>query len=185
MADKRHHKNEQPENVDSASENNEQAAGGEIQAELEAVKAQLAESQAKASEYLDGWQRSQAEFSNYKRRTDQEKAIFFQTAKADVVKRYLPVLDDLDRAMANRPTDMNESWVNGIELIHRKLQNILDAEGIKAIEAVGLPFDPNLHEAISQEPSDSVESGCVIAVVQQGYMLGDRVLRHAMVRVAA
>jgi len=183
MADKRHHKNEQPENVDSASENNEQAAGGEIQAELEAVKAQLAESQAKASEYLDGWQRSQADFANFKRRTEQEKAIFFQTSKGDIYKRVLPVLDDLERAMANRPAD--SAWADGIELVVRKFQNILDSEGIKRIEAEGLPFDPNLHEAISQEPSDSVESGHVIAVVQQGYMMGERVVRHAMVRVAA
>jgi molecular chaperone GrpE len=153
--------------------------------EFEALQNQLVESQAKAAEYLDGWQRSQAEFANYKRRTDQEKAAFYQSAKGDVMKRYLPVLDDLDRAMVNRPTDLNESWANGIDLIYRKLQGILEAEGITRIEAEGQMFDPNLHEAISQEPSDSHETGQVIAVVQQGYILGDRVLRHALVRVAA
>ena len=84
--------------------------------------------------------------------------------------------------MQNRPAD--NGWANGIELIARKLQNILDVEGVKRIEAEGLEFNPNFHEAISHEPNDSVASGHVIAVVQNGYMLGERVIRPALVRVA-
>jgi molecular chaperone GrpE len=183
MTDKKHKNKEQEKPV----KNNEQVEGAPTVSieEFEALQNQLVESQSKTAEYLDGWQRSQAEFANYKRRTDQEKAAFYQAAKGEVMKRYLPVLDDLDRAMANRPADVNEGWANGIDLIYRKLQGILEAEGITRIEAEGQMFDPNLHEAISQEPSDSHESGQVIAVVQQGYTLGDRVLRHALVRVAA
>jgi molecular chaperone GrpE len=82
----------------------------------------------------------------------------------------------------NRPE--GDSWANGLELIARKFQNILDAEGVKRIEATGKPFDPNFHEAISSEPNDEVESGHVIEVMQNGYMLGERVIRPAMVRVA-
>ena len=92
------------------------------------------------------------------------------------------ILDDLERALQNRPAD--ESWANGIELIVRKFQSALDGEGVKRIEAEGAEFDPNFHEAISHEPNEEVESGHVIAVVQNGYMLGERVIRPALVRVA-
>ena len=102
--------------------------------------------------------------------------------KGDLIKRVLPVLDDLERALNNRPAD--DAWAGGIELIQRKLQSILEAEGLKRIEAEGAAFDPNFHEAISYEAADGLESGQVIGVVQNGYMLGDYVVRPAMVRVA-
>jgi molecular chaperone GrpE len=92
------------------------------------------------------------------------------------------VLDDLELALQNRPAD--NAWANGIELIARKLQNILESEGVKRIEAKGLAFDPNFHDAITNEPSEEVESGHVIDVVRNGYMLGERVIRPASVRVA-
>lgn len=149
-----------------------------------ALKEQLAAAQAQAAEYLDGWQRTQAEFSNYKKRLEREQSAMSDMMRAQNIKKFLPVVDDLERALANRPTEA-EAWVNGIELIYRKLTSILESEGVTRIEAVGQPFDPNLHEAIAQEPSDTVESGHVTAVVQAGYMLGDRVIRHALVRVAA
>ena len=102
--------------------------------------------------------------------------------KGDIIKKVLPALDDLERALQNRPAD--DAWASGIELIARKLQNILEAEGVKRIVAEGVAFDPNFHEAISHEPNNDVESGNVIAVVQNGYMLGERVIRPALVRVA-
>jgi molecular chaperone GrpE len=153
--------------------------------EFEVLKKQLDETQAAAAEYLDGWQRSQAEFSNYKKRLEREQLATAQLMRGAIISRFLPVMDDLQRALSNRPTeDANQSWVSGIELIQRKLQAILDAEGVTSIDAEGKMFDPNFHEAISQEPSESHESGQIIAVVQKGYMLGERVIRHAMVRVA-
>jgi len=153
--------------------------------EFEALKKQLEETQASAAEYLDGWQRSQAEFSNYKKRLEREQLGTAQLMRGAIISRFLPVMDDLQRALSNRPTDeSSQSWVGGIELIQRKLQAILDAEGVTRIEAEGKPFDPNFHEAISHEPSENHESGQIIEVVQQGYMLGERVIRHAMVRVA-
>jgi molecular chaperone GrpE len=99
-----------------------------------------------------------------------------------VIKRYVPVLDDMERAMETRPEGL--AWADGIELICRKLQSILEAEGLKRIEAVGQKFDPNFHEAISQEPAEGVESGTVLGVIRNGYMLGERVIRPAVVRVA-
>jgi molecular chaperone GrpE len=152
--------------------------------ELELLKTQLAEADRKAYEYLEGWQRSQAEFMNYKKRLERDNAVFREVARGDVIKRFLPVVDDLDRALANRPPN-EDAWVGGIELVYRKLLAILESEGLTRIEAEGKMFDPNLHEAIAQEHNEDFESGQVISVVQQGYMLGDRVVRHAMVRVAA
>jgi molecular chaperone GrpE len=108
--------------------------------------------------------------------------MMYVSMKGDIIKKVLPALDDLERALQNRPD--SDAWANGIELIARKLQNMLDVEGVKRIEADGLEFNPNFHEAISHEPNDQVTSGHVIAVVQNGYMLGERVIRPALVRVA-
>ncbi len=154
----------------------------QVSAEIEAMQKQLEEAQAKAAENLNGWQRSQAEFINYKNRVQRDRDMDYASMKGDIIKKVLPVLDDLERSLAHRPE--GDSWANGMELIARKFQNILEAEGVKRIEAIGQPFDPNFHEAISSEQSDDIESGHVIDVVQNGYMLGERVIRPAMVRVA-
>jgi len=159
------------------SENREQA-----RAEIEVLQAKLEEAQAKAAENLDGWQRSQAEFINYKNRVQRDREMDYLAMKGDIIKRMLPVLDDLERSLAHRPED--SAWASGMELIARKFQGILESEGVKRIEATGQPFDPNFHEAISSEPSEEVESGHVIEVVQNGYKLRERVIRPAMVRVA-
>ena len=149
---------------------------------IEALQNQLEEAQAKAAENLDGWQRAQAEFINYKNRVQRDRELDYASMKGDIIKRVLPVLDDMERALANHQED--SSWASGLELIARKFRNVLETEGMKRIEATGQPFDPNFHEAISSEPNEDVESGHVIAVVQTGYMLGERVIRPAMVRVA-
>jgi molecular chaperone GrpE len=148
---------------------------------LEELERQLAQAQSQAAEYKDGWQRAVADFQNYRRRVQVEKDEAYQTALGHVIKRYLPILDDLERALQNKPAD---PWAEGIELIYRKLKTLLENEGVRPIEAEGQMFDPNIHEAISQEPAEGVESGTVIGVVQNGYMLGERVLRPATVRVA-
>ena len=151
-------------------------------AEREALINQLKEAEAKIVEYKDGWARSQAEFQNYRKRIERDNEMMYASMKGDIIKKVLPALDDLERALANRPAD--DAWASGIELIARKMQNILESEGVKRIEAKGAAFDPNFHEAISHEPNDEVESEHVIDVVQNGYMLGERVIRPALVRVA-
>jgi molecular chaperone GrpE len=182
MTDKKHKVKTEEKHLEVV-ENPE--AEAETLDEFEALKKQLEETQASAAEYLDGWQRSQAEFSNYKKRLEREQLGTAQLMRGAIISRFLPVMDDLQRALENRPAEeLGQSWVSGIELIYRKLQAILDVEGVTRIEAEGKMFDPNLHEAISNEPSEGHESGQIIAVVQQGYMLGERVIRHAMVRVA-
>ncbi len=154
----------------------------QLELEIDTLKAQLEEANAKAKENLDGWQRAQAEFVNYKSRLARDQETQRVLMKGDIFKRVLPILDDLERALANVPE--GDPWASGLELIVRKFQSILESEGLKRIDAKGQPFDPNFHEAISHEPVDGVKSGHVIEVVQNGYTLGDRVIRPAMVRVA-
>jgi molecular chaperone GrpE len=152
------------------------------EAEVEALKAQVVEAQAKVQEYLDAWQRERASFMNFRRRTEQENAQVVQFASGNTIKKFLSGIDDLERALAHHPAE--DVWAEGIELVYRKFLSILEAEGITRIQAEGQPFNPELHEAIMQEPSDKYPSGVVIAVLQQGYMHGERVLRPAMVKVA-
>ena len=162
-----------------------EAAAQAAAAELAALKQALEESQAKAREYSEGWQRERADFSNYKRRIERDQQTLSQAITGEILKKYLSVLDDMDRAVKMRPAEGDLSaWSAGIELIYRKLQNILDLEGIKRIPAEAEEFDPTRHEAITYEESPDHASGAVIGVVQEGYTLGDRVLRPALVRVA-
>jgi molecular chaperone GrpE len=165
-----------------ASENSEAVKIEIDEGELESLRQKLSETEAKSVENLDGWQRAVAEFQNYKKRVERDRESEKAFMKGDLIKKILPVLDDLERAMLNRPEQ--DAWASGIELITRKLQTILEAEGLERIEANGTAFDPNYHEAISYETMESVESGYIIAVVQNGYMLGDHVVRPALVRVA-
>lgn len=155
---------------------------GQSLGEREALIQQLKEAESKVIEYKDGWARTQADFQNFRKRVERDNETFKASTKGDILKKVLPVLDDLERALQNRPAD--DAWANGIELVVRKFQNILDMEGVKRIEAKGMAFDPNFHEAISHEPSSEVESGHVIDVVQNGYVIGERVIRPALVRVA-
>lgn len=187
MTDKKHKKDKETQAEEEVVEIPVEAvaeAGADEQAsaEIEAMKKQLEEIESRASEYKDSWMRSQAEFQNYRKRVERDNDMVRAMMKGDIVKRILPVLDDLERALQNRPSD--DLWAGGIQLIARKFQGVLESEGIKKIEAEGAEFDPNFHEAISNEPSEEVESGHVIAVVQNGYMLGERVIRPALVRVA-
>jgi molecular chaperone GrpE len=157
-----------------------------VEEKLELIRAALEASEAKATEYLDGWQRSMAEFTNFRKRQERERELARFETVGRIAKRYLPVVDDLERALNERPTSgEGAAWSEGIELIYRKLMNILDAEGVTLIDAQNQMFDPNLHEAVVQTESDEHESGQIIEVLQPGYKMGERVLRPAMVRIAA
>jgi molecular chaperone GrpE len=184
MTEKKHHKEHKHEEVEEtkAEAVATPESGEQLAVEVEALKSQLEEAHDQASAYKDSWLRSQADFQNYKKRIERDHEMTYVSMKGDIVKKVLPVLDDLERALQNRPAE--DAWANGIELVVRKLQNTLESEGVKRIEAEGVEFDPNFHEAISHEPNEEVGSGRVIAVVQNGYMLGERVIRPALVRVA-
>ena len=153
--------------------------------EIEMLRAELDESRSNADEYLDGWQRARADFQNYKKRIEREQKDVYQTAAGNILKRFLDVLDDMELALENRPQDGNGAeFANGIELIYQKLIATLEKEGVSLMDVDGQEFDPAFHEALSSEDSEEYESGKIIAVVRSGYVLGDRVLRPALVRVA-
>lgn len=145
----------------------------------------LMRAQKQAQEYLDGWQRERAEFSNYRKRMENQLKDSYQTASLDGLKKFLPIIDDFERAMATAPAELTDQpWLNGVMLIHRKFQKILEDAGVEAIDPTGQPFDPNRHEAVSMADSDEHDSGQVVDTLQKGYSYGDRVLRPALVRVA-
>lgn len=157
-----------------------------LAAELEAAKKALADANAKSTEYLDGWQRARAEFANYKKRQESDFANLRAMSTSELIAKLLPVLDDFERAARTlAPSLRDMTWIEGVLLIHRKLQLILESEGIKPIEVKpNDQFDPSIHEAVSQDEAEGVESGHVIDELQKGYKLGDRIIRPALVRVA-
>lgn len=178
----------EPEVVDEVPEEAIEAETSieEIELSMEELHQLLKEAEEESVKNLDGWQRSQAEFMNYRKRIERDQARIYEDATARVIKGFLPVMDDLKRALQNAPTEGEAGeWAKGIELVYRKMQNILDSEGVTIMDVDGEIFDPNLHEAISQTESPDHESGQIIEVIQQGYMIGDRVLRAALVRVAS
>lgn len=145
----------------------------------------LAAAEAQAEEYLDNWRRSVAELSNARKRMLREKDEFARSAAERVLEKLLPVLDDLDRALAAAPqAPADAEWVNGVRMIQRKLQGVLEGEGLAQIAAVGEQFDPELHHALTHEEVPGYEDGTIIAEVAKGYRLRDKVLRPSMVRVA-
>lgn len=149
------------------------------------LEEQLAAAQAQAKEYLEGWQRARAEFANYKKRVERELQECRQNASVDLLGKLFPILSDFERAMSNLPDDLKDHpWLEGITLIQRKFQKLLEENGVESIDPIGEPFDPNFHEAVGADEDTSVQSGYVTATLQKGYRLGDRVLRPALVRIA-
>jgi len=149
--------------------------------DIDTLKQALAEEKEKAESNLANWQRAQADFINYKRRSEQEMAEVSQFANTTLMLSLLPILDDLERALTSTPPQIAKlDWVDGIRLIERKLRASLEAQGLSQIRALGKPFDPNFHEAVRQ---DKGKDGIVIAELQKGYMLHDRVIRPTMVVV--
>ncbi|MBX2999347.1 MAG: nucleotide exchange factor GrpE [Caldilineaceae bacterium] len=150
------------------------------------LEAEIAEANARADLYLDQMQRAAAEFQNVRRRQERQLQESIHRATEGIIRRLLPVLDDFALAFNNIPDSLEgetASWVEGFEKIHQKMASLLNEEGITAIEPTG-PFDPNRHEAITHEPSETVESGHIIETLRIGYEYKDRVLRPALVRVA-
>jgi len=155
--------------------------------ELTALRRELEEVKAQATEYLDGWQRARAEFANYRRRQELGREELHKLANATLVRRVLPTLDDFERAFSTLPPGlMGLTWIDGVALIHRKLEAALEAEGLTVIGVEpGQFFDPLVHEAVTRESHDTFDEGQVIAEVQRGYKLGELLLRPSLVRVSS
>jgi len=149
--------------------------------DIAALKQSLAEEKARAEANLANWQRAQADFINYKRRSEQEREEITKFVNATLMLSLLPILDDIERAFASVPVRLvKSSWIDGIKLIERKLRANLEAQGLSDIKALGEPFDPKLHEAAMHGKG---KEGIVVGELQKGYKLYDRVIRATKVIV--
>ena len=167
----------------------EESHGNEAEAEIAetediaALKEALTEARKQAENHLDSWKRSQADFINYKRRSEQEKEETKQFANSVLICNLLPVLDDLERALNSVPRELAKlPWVEGVRLIEQKFHSILEAQGVTHIKAKGKPFDPNLHEAAMCTQG---REGMVVKEIKRGYQLRDKVIRPATVAVGS
>lgn len=168
--------------AESAPESAEAAAPAEVTPldELIAERDQLAGEKAELQEML---LRRAAEFDNYRKRTDRERAELIEYAASDAVKALLPILDDFERAVSQPCSDAD--YAKGVALIHQRLQEALAKLGLEPIQAQGQPFDPNFHNAIEMVPVEDAEDGSVYEDLQRGYLFKGRLLRPSMVRVAS
>ncbi len=156
----------------------------QIQTEEHVGADPASDSDQKLAELTDDLKRMTADFANYRKRNDAERAEFAKFAKADLIAKLLDVLDGYDRALATVPDELKgQPWVEGMWLVERKLRQILEAEGLEPVESLGKPFDPYRHDAIAHVESDEPE-GTVIQEHQKAYRLHDRVIRPALVTVA-
>lgn len=166
-------------------ENQTEEPKTELPSDAGELKQLLEQERGKSEEYLDNWRRAAADFSNYKKRAEKDSSEMSKYLNAVLIQRLLPILDDFDRAGQTIPDNLRGlTWIDGVMLIARKMQMIMEAEGLKTIAALNKPFDPNMHEAVIHEETDQHEDGTVIAELQKGYKLNDRVLRPTMVKVA-
>lgn len=157
----------------------------DVAAQIAALQAELEAARREAGELRAAWQRSAADFQNYRRRSEQEREATLGLASESLIRKLLAVVDDFDRALEAMPADLAQTaWVEGLWLVERKLRALLESEGVTPIESVGKLFDPREHEAVVHQETTDAPDGTVIAELQRGYRLRDRVLRPALVAVA-
>ncbi|MBZ0290602.1 MAG: nucleotide exchange factor GrpE [Anaerolineae bacterium] len=179
------HEDETPQDVPVESAEPQAAEADASSTTAGAKPEALAALEQKAKEYMDGWMRERADFANYKKRVENQLRDSAQNAAVEALVTLLPVIDDFERAMSNVPPELaGNPWLNGVSMIQRKLQKMLDDQGVTVLDPVGDVFDPSRHEAVGTEDSSEVESGHVAVTLQKGYLHGDRVLRPALVKVA-
>jgi molecular chaperone GrpE len=165
------------------NDNNEQSTADPGEKRSAVVDAD--ELQRQRDEYYDRLLRKTAEFDNYRKRVERDRQSMADAVAADVVRDLLPLVDDLERALkADTGAEGAEAYRRGVELIHRQLLEVLRKRGVRPIEALGTDFDPHVHQAVAHEPADGRRDGEVIEEFGRGYMLGDRMIRPAIVKVA-
>ena len=163
-----------PEQPKEEKKSRKASKTAELEAKLDAVQKELEAAR-------DQYQRMLAEYANYKRRTEQEKLQIGAFTKAEILTGLLTSVDNMEKALASEDS---ENYKAGVDLVMRQFMDALHALGLEKIEALNIPFDPNVHNAVMREDADSVEPETVTAVFQEGYKIGDRILRPAMVKVA-
>lgn len=181
-----HESIEQQAQPDGQQQPQTTAANGAEQPEptLADVQARIQQLEQERASYKDSYLRAAADLKNFKRRTEEERTNLVRNATARLIMKLLPVLDDFDLAMQHVPPEVAEtSWFGGVEGIYRKLQLVLEGEGVTPIEALGQTFDPHFHEAVMHEPAHPEHVGKVTADLRRGYTLHDKVVRPSMVKV--
>src|SRR5439155_2202344 len=156
----------------------------EFEPRLGLYEGKIAELESQLPETREKYLRLAADFDNYKKRMRQEQLDTMQHASAELIHRLLPVLDDLQSVLEHQPRDVDESWIKGLELSVRKLEEALGTHGLQPIDAVGARFDPKLHEAVGHEASAEHPEDTVVSELRRGYRLRDRVVRPALVKVS-
>lgn len=191
MAEKAKKKKEELEKENGSTSGSEMPVQGEAEMVTIPLKdyadqlEKIDDLQNKADQFSEGWQRERAEFANYRKRVERDEEVNRQTGRIGILRKYLDIHDDVDLAIKNMPEHIHDdAWASGILLIQQKLANVLASEGLEPITSEDGEFDPHVHEAISLEENPDVESGKIIETVQQGYKIGDRVVRPSRVRVA-
>lgn len=180
------HRDEAESDLDqSISEENLSTEEMNLTEKVMTLEAELAKAKAKAEEHYEQMLRLQADFDNYRKRTQKEKTEIINFASERIVGDLLPILDNFERAASAAKTNPDiVAFSQGVDMIFRQLQTALSKEGLKAMEAVGQPFDPNLHEAVLRVDSDEHPENTVVEELQKGYFLKEKVLRPCMVKVS-
>jgi molecular chaperone GrpE len=164
--------------------------GGPILAELVATRAELKRLEGEVKELKESLARRQADFENYRKRMERERAETYNRVVADIAAKLLPVLDNLKRALETEASveatesDEFRHFLSGVDLIYKQLNGVLEALGVKAVSAVGERFNPHLHEAVVTEPTDEYDPDTVMQEIVRGFRLGDKLIRPALVKVA-
>jgi len=178
---------EKGENPDAGPETETEATSDidtDKEKELQEIKAKLEEQIKKNDDYFNRMQRLAAEFDNYKKRTAREKESLYLDAVADVVAAFLPVADNLDRALKAASESSDQPLKEGVELVHKQMRDVLKKLEVEEIKSVGEKFNPDLHNAVMHVTDDSVGENVIVEEFQKGYMVRDRVIRYSMVKVA-
>lgn len=179
--------NESAEQAEPAQDAGDAPAADEEKAAEDAASTDAKIAEAAVADMKQRYMRLQADFANFKKRTASEKLQISEVVKMEVLQNVLPVVDNFERALQvpqDKLTDDLKSFVDGYEMIYKQLMTVLEKEGVVKIDAVGKPFDPNYHQAVMRVASDEYDNDVVVEVLQEGYLLGDKTLRPAMVKVA-
>lgn len=183
---------EDEKNLDEQDEKEEQTADSEVTTEEEGtepdsetteLEAELAKVQQEKEELYQRLLRTQAEFDNYKKRSIKEREAERKYKAQDLATELLPAIDNFERALQVETTDANKNLLDGISMVYRQLVDALKSQGVEPIEAIGKEFDPNIHQAVMQVEEEGFEPNTVVEELQKGYMMKDRVIRPAMVKV--
>ena len=177
-------KKEEDNNIEEQTEEvkDTKVQGKNENSDLETLKAQLKEEKEKSDEYYEHLKRNMAEFDNYKKRISKEKDMMYNTISADIISELLPILDNFDKAL-NAET-LDESYKNGMAMIYNQFNDTLQKLGVEEIDALNKVFDPNFHEAVMHIEDESFGEKEIVEVFRKGYKIGDKIIRHAMVKVA-